>query len=52
VYLLQPTAKGRVRMLELDRRDNSYHDRCDVPEEYSQGWFAFGLACAKRIMRR
>ena len=28
---------GRVRMLELDQRDWTYHERQDVPEEKSQG---------------
>ena len=37
-----------VRMLELDQRTNTYHDFGDVPPEESQGWFPFGLKCAKR----
>ena len=39
------------RWLELDRRDMTYHDRQDVPSDYSQGWFVFGLACAKRLIK-
>ena len=37
-----------VRMLELDQRHNVYHDFRGVPENKSQGWFPFGLACAKK----
>lgn len=37
-----------VRWLELDQRDDTYHDFKDVPQESSQGWFVFGLTCAKR----
>jgi hypothetical protein len=36
------------RMLELDQRDNTYHDFRDVPEDRSQGWFPFGLTCARK----
>ena len=39
---------GAVRMLELDHRTDSYHDFGDVPEAKSQGWFPFGLRCAKK----
>lgn len=39
--------KRKVRMLELDQRDGTYHDRGDVPKDKSQGWFPFGIACAK-----
>jgi hypothetical protein len=42
---------GAVRMLEYDQRDGTYHDRCDVPEEKSQGWFPFGVDCARRIIK-
>jgi hypothetical protein len=38
----------RAVLLELDQRDGTYHDFRDVPEEFSQGWFAFGPLCAKR----
>lgn len=41
-----------VRMLEFDQRTNTYHDRGDVPAEYSQGWFPFGAKCARKIMKR
>jgi hypothetical protein len=41
--------KGKVVMLELDQRDDSYHDRGDVPAEHSQGWFPFGFACARKV---
>lgn len=38
----------RIVWLELDQRNNTYHVFNDVPEDWSQGWFAFGRACAKR----
>lgn len=37
-----------VRLLELDQRTQTYHDLGDVPTNDSQGWFPFGLKCAKR----
>ncbi len=37
-----------IRMLELDQRIDAYHDFGGVPENKSQGWFPFGLKCAKR----
>lgn len=40
------------RFLELDQRDQTYHDRMDVPTDRSQGWFPFGLACARRIIKQ
>lgn len=40
------------RMLELDQRTNTYHDFCDVPEDQSQGWFPFGLACARKKIKQ
>ncbi len=39
---------GAVRMLELDQRTDTYHDIRGVPEDQSQGWFPFGLTCAKK----
>ncbi len=36
--------------LELDQRTNTYTDDEKVPEEYSQGWFPFGSACAKWML--
>lgn len=41
--------RGKVAWLELDQRDESYHDRGDVPAEKSQGWFPFGITCATKI---
>lgn len=40
------------RWLELDQRDQTYHDRGDVPPDKSQGWFPFGLQCAKKLTVR
>lgn len=44
------TLKGAVRMLELDQRSDTYHDNGGVPVDCSQGWFPFGIACAKRMV--
>jgi hypothetical protein len=41
--------KGNVAWLELDQRDDTYHDRGDVPPERSQGWFPFGITCATKL---
>lgn len=35
--------------LELDQRTNTYHDLGGVPEDRSQGWFPFGLTCARKL---
>lgn len=40
---------GKVAWLELDQRDGTYHDFGDVPTEKSQGWFPFGMGCARRL---
>lgn len=42
--------KGKVRWLEMDQRTNTYHDFGGVPAEHSQGWFPFGLTCAKKLL--
>jgi len=47
----KPLYGHACRWLELDRRTDTYHDRQDVPEDMSQGWFVFGLACAKRLIK-
>jgi hypothetical protein len=44
----EPLTGHAIRMLELDQRTQTYHDNGDVPEDRSQGWFPFGLKCAKR----
>jgi len=41
-----------VRMLELDQRTNTFHDFRDVPEDSSQGWFPFGMTCARKLVAR
>lgn len=38
------------RWLELDQRTQTYHDFKDVPESQSQGWFPFGLTCARTLV--
>jgi hypothetical protein len=40
---------GKVAWLELDQRINKWHDLGGVPADKSQGWFAFGVTCAKRL---
>ena len=40
-----------LRWLELDQRTNTYHDYQDVPANQSQGWFPFGLTCAKKLVQ-
>lgn len=39
------------RWLELDQRASTYHDIGDVPPNNSQGWFPFGLTCAKKLVK-
>lgn len=39
------------RWLELDQRTDTYHDFQDVPEDRSQGWFPFGLTCARKKIK-
>lgn len=43
--------KGIVAWLELDQRTNTYHDLGGIPPERSQGWFAFGTTCAKKLLK-
>jgi hypothetical protein len=42
--------KSKVAWLELDQRTDTYHDRGDVPADCSQGWFPFGMACARKVL--
>ena len=39
---------GKVALLEFNHRTSTYHDYGDVPAEFSQGGFSFGIACARR----
>lgn len=43
---------GAIRMLELDQRSDTYHDFGDVPNDKSQGWFPFGLGCARKLIAK
>lgn len=43
--------RGKVAWLELDQRTNAYHDRGGVPADKSQGWFPFGMTCARKMLR-
>lgn len=40
------------RWLELDQRTQTYHDDQNVPPDRSQGWFPFGLTCAKKLVKQ
>ena len=42
--------KNKVAWLEKDVRSNRYTDDGSIPEEHSQGWFPFGLACARNTL--
>ena len=41
-----------IRMLELDQRTDTYHDFGGVPADRSQGWFPFGLKCARKQIEK
>lgn len=41
---------GHFAWLELDQRTSTYHDFGGVPVERSQGWFPFGLSCARKLI--
>lgn len=43
--------KAKFAWLELDQRTNTYHDKGGVPAEKSQGWFPFGMTCARNQLR-
>ncbi len=43
------TLKGKIAWLELDQRTNEYHDFGGIPNGFSQGWFHFGLTCARKL---
>lgn len=40
-----------VAWLELDQRSQTYHDWGGVPAERSQGWFPFGMKCARNALK-
>lgn len=44
----RPLAR-RFMWLELDQRIDAYHDFGGVHPAQSQGWFPFGLTCAKKL---
>lgn len=43
--------RSNVAWLELDRRTDTYHDFGGVPEDKSQGWFPFGMTCARKLLK-
>ncbi len=44
--------KAKVAWLELDQRTNTYHDFGGVPDDRSQGWFPFGMTCARKLLKQ
>ena len=44
--------KAKVAWLELDQRTDTYHDRGNVPPDKSQGWFPFGISCARTLLAK
>lgn len=42
---------AKIVWLELNNHTNLYHVEGEVPEEESQGMFAFGKACAAKIIK-
>lgn len=47
----QRLLKGKFAWLELDQLTNTYHDHGGVPAAKSQGWFPFGMTCARNKLR-
>jgi hypothetical protein len=47
----KPLEPKRKVWLELDQRDGTYHNFRDIPADCSQGWFAFGVACSRAMVR-
>lgn len=43
---------GAFRYLEFDQRTQTYHDLGGVPADKSQGWFPFGLTCARKLVKQ
>jgi hypothetical protein len=43
---------GQFVWLELDSISGKYHHPGDVPQDRSQGLFAFGTQCAKRAVEQ
>lgn len=48
----QKRLSGKMAWLELDQRTNTYHDFGGVPQDESQGWFQFGLTCARNELAK
>ena len=44
--------RSKVAWLEFDQRTNAYHDCGGVPVESSQGWFPFGMTCARAVLAK
>lgn len=40
--------KAKFAWLELDQRTSTFHDFGGVPPDLSQGWFPFGMSCARK----
>jgi len=41
----------RVASLELDQRTGTFTDAENIPPGFSQGWFEFGIDCARKALR-
>lgn len=48
----QRPLRKKVAHLELDQRTDVYHDFGGVPPDKSQGWFPFGIACARKLIAK
>jgi len=42
---------GNIAWLELDSQTGRYSQNKDIPIGRSQGWFPFGLICARRQLK-
>jgi hypothetical protein len=42
--------KNKIAWLELDQRNDTFHDFGGVPPDLSQGFFHFGIDCAKALI--
>ena len=48
----QKLNKGRIVWLELNLYTHTWHaNEGEVPEDESQGWFPFGAACARKVLK-
>lgn len=43
---------GKFAWLELDTHTGKYSDRGDIQTDHSQGWFPFGMTCARNELAK